>query len=259
MGEQEERRTRRRRSIAVTGTKLKIYACITMLFYTIGMSIVQNGLIHINDYTKGDLLDLLKNDPDMMVLSGWASVLQLIGGLAVPVFAFLLVEGFRYTSDYRRYLLSMLGFAVLSEVPYDLAMNNTLWDMSSQNVLFTMTVCLVMLYALRVLQGKKGLLYRLGQLVIVIAAILWCSFLRCNFGLCTVLLVAVYYLLYDRNGLKIILGCAISIMYVTGPLSTYVIWGYNGQRGWNKNKYLFYAFYPVHLLVLGVIAHLMAG
>ena len=72
-----------------------------------------------------------------------------------------------------------------------------------------------------------------------------------------ILLCAVYYLLYDRNGVKVLMGCAISTLYVTGPLSTYAIWNYNGERGWNKNKYVFYAFYPLHLLVLGVIAHLM--
>lgn len=256
--EEEKRLRKRRRTISITGTKLKIYACIAMLLYTIGLSVIQNGLLHVNDYTQEELAALMKDSVDIMITSTWANMLTLIGGLAVPVFAFLLVEGFQHTSNYRRYLLTMLGFAVISEVPYDLAMNDTLWNLSSQNALFTMTICLGMLYGLRLLQ-KKGILYRLAQIALIIAAILWCSFLHCNFGLCMVLLVAVYYLLYDRNGVKVLLGCFISFMYITGPLSTYVIWNYNGQRGWNKNKYLFYAFYPVHLLVLGVIAHLLAA
>lgn len=258
---EEERRQRKplRRSIELTGTKLKLYGCITMLFYTIGVSIVQNGMIHINQYDNVTFSSMLAENPDMMLLSGWASVLQLIGGLAVPVFAFLLVEGFVHTSSFRRYLLTMLGFAVLSEIPYDLAMNDTFWNLSSQNALFSLAICLVMLYGLRLLQERGGKMSKVLMAVMVIAALLWSSLLRCNFGLCLILLCTVYYLLYDRKGMRILMGCAVSTLYVTGPLSGYALWSYNGERGWNKNKYVFYAFYPAHLLLLGVIAHTMAG
>lgn len=256
---EEERRQRKplRRSIELTGTKLKLYGCITMLFYTIGVSIVQNGMIQINQYDNVTFSKMLSENPDMMLLSGWASVLQLIGGLAVPVFAFLLVEGFVHTSSFWRYLLTMLGFAVLSEIPYDLAMNDTLWDLSSQNALFSLSICLVMLYGLRLLQERGGKLSKVLMVMVVIAALLWSSLFRCNFGLCLILLCAVYYLLYDRKGIRILMGCAVSTMYVTGPLSGYALWSYNGERGWNKNKYVFYAFYPLHLLILGIIARVV--
>ncbi len=250
---------RRRISIQMNGTNLKIYACIAMLFYTASMSIFQNGLIHVNQYTADELSQALAADPDLMVLSGWASVFQLIGGLAVPVFAFLLVEGFLHTSSFRRYLLTMLGFAVVSEVPYDLAMSGVLWDLSGQNPLFTLAVCLVMLYALRLFSGRKGAACRLAQGFIILAAILWCSMLRFNFGLCTVLLAAIYYLAYDKKGIRILLGCAVSTMYVTGVFSGYALWSYNGERGWLSNKYLFYVLYPLHLLVFGLIGRMLAG
>lgn len=259
--EGKEKRPKRwfRRSIELTGTKLKIYGCITMLFYTFGMSVVQNGLIHINQYDSASFSALLSENPDMMLLSGWASVFQLIGGLAVPVFAFLLVEGFTHTVSFPRYVLTMLGFAVISEIPYDLAMNDVLWDLSSQNVLFTLTVCLVMLYGLRMLKGKQGVLSKLGIVIVVVAAILWSSIFRLSFGLCMILLCAIYYLFYERKGLRVLMGCAVSTMYVTGPFSAYALWMYNGQRGWNKNKYLFYAFYPAHLLLLGILSRIIAG
>ena len=69
-----------------------------------------------------------------------------------------------------------------------------------------------------------------------------------------VLLTAVFYVFYTQNILKTVLGCIISLMYITGPLSFYGIWCYNGERKDRINKYVYYAFYPVHLLVLGVIA-----
>lgn len=254
---QESRR--RRLHLEMSGTNLKIYGCITMLFYTVSMSIIQNGIIHINQYDTTELSQALKGDPGLMLVSGWASVFQLIGGLAVPVFAFLLVEGFLHTSSFRRYLLTMLGFAVISEVPYDLAMNDTLWTLASQNVLFTYAICLILLYGLRLFVGKKGARYRLIQIVMVIAAILWSSFLKCAFGLCSIMLTAVYYLFYDMKGVRLLVGCGVSAMYVTAPLSGYALWNYTGDRGWNKNKYVFYILYPLHLLILGLIAHFMAA
>ena len=55
-----------------------------------------------------------------MTLAGIGSIMQLIGGMAIPVFAFLLVEGFRNTSDYKKYLITMVITALVSEIPYDL-------------------------------------------------------------------------------------------------------------------------------------------
>ena len=87
------------------------------------------------------------------------------------------------------------------------------------------------------------------------ATVLWSMLLQSAFGLATVLLAAVYYLWYDQKGVRVLLGCAVSILYVTAPLSGYVIYNYNGQRGRiaEKYKYLFYALYPAHLLILGLI------
>ena len=81
----------------------------------------------------------------------------------MPVFAFLLVEGFQHTSSFKRYLLTMLGFAVVSEIPYDLAMSGSLWSLNSQNSLFTLSICLIMLYGLRLYSGRKGAAVRVTR------------------------------------------------------------------------------------------------
>lgn len=257
--EEQPVKKKRRFSIAMTNTALKIYGCVTMLFYLVAMSVIQNGMIHVNDYTAEELSNLLAENPDVMFLSGWASVFQLIGGLAVPVFAFLLVEGFQHTRSFRTYLITMLIFAVVSEVPYDLAMNNVLLDWSSQNLLVTLSICLVMLYGLRLFDQGKGILRWVIQILIVLAAIFWCSLVRGAFGLCMVLLVAGYYLLREHKGGRLLYGIVVSLMYVTGPLSIYALYSYNGDRGWNKNKYIFYALYPITLLACGLIARAMMG
>lgn len=238
----------------VTADGLKLFACITMLISTVGIAVIENGVIHIDQYTQEGLSQALAEDSGLMVWAGAGSVMQLIGGLAVPIFAFLLVEGFLNTSDCRKYFLRMLLFAIVSEIPYDLAIGGQVWDLTSQNALMGMTISLGMLWCLKIVKERTGFVYALVKGCIVLCAVLWVTLLRAQYGLCVVLLVAIFYLLYGRNVLKTFLGVLVSLMYVTGPLAFYGIWCYNGARSDRLPKYVFYVFYPLHLLVLGIIA-----
>lgn len=228
-----------------------------MLLETIGITVVEKGMIHLDQYTQAELSQAMAEDSHLMFLAGTGSMLQLAGGLAVPVFAFLLVEGFFHTSDYRRYLLVIAVSALLSEIPYDLAMSRRMLDVSSQNALVSMAVSLLMLHFLGMLRGKKGPLCSAGRALILFSSVAWVTLLRAQYGLCMVLLTAVFYLFYTRNVLKTVLGIVISLLYVTGPISFYVIWCYNAERTDRVPKYVYYAFYPLHLLLFGIIAAVM--
>ena len=238
----------------ITADGLKMFACITMLIQTIGVAVIEKGLIHLDQYTQDSLNQAMAQDSRLMTLAGIGSIMQLIGGMAIPVFTFLLVEGFRNTSDYKKYLLLMVLTAVISEIPYDLAVGGKIMDWSSQNAMVTMSICLIMLKCLDIFKDGSGVTGGLVRMLIVLAAVIWVSLFRAEYGLCMVLLAAVFYVFYTQNVLKTVLGCIISLMYITGPLSFYGIWCYNGERKDRINKYVYYAFYPVHLLVLGVIA-----
>lgn len=254
VAEQKIRRLRgvqKRQGLAFNGTMLKIYGCIAMLCYSVGTVLIHNGLLQGLESGSDELATLLAERPELLAPAAAESVLQLLGGLCVPVFAFLLVEGFLHTSDFKRYFFTMLATACISEVPYDMAMRGNILDFQQQNLLFTLTVGLLMLYGLRMFEGKEGVIYRVDQVIVVIAALLWSGVVfNSDYGLCMILLIAVYYLLREKKLAKILIGCAISIMYITAPISGFFLYCYNGERGWNKNKYVFYALYPLHLLVL---------
>lgn len=241
----------------VTADGLKIFACVTMLIQTIGIAVVEKGIIHLDRYTQAELSEAMAADAHLMMLAGIGSVMQLIGGLAIPIFAFLLVEGFFYTSDYKKYLLSIVLFALISEVPYDLAMSQKAVDWSSQNGMITLAVCLLMLYFLRMVKTENSLACALIRILIVLCALVWVTLFRAQYGLCMVLLTAVFYIFYTRNIWKTFLGILISLLYVTAPLSFYGIWCYNEKRNDKLPKYAYYAFYPLHLLVLGGISLLL--
>lgn len=241
----------------ITADGLKLFACLMMLIGNIGVIVVEKGMIGLDQYTQEGLNQALAGDSHLMMLAGIGSVLQLLGGMAVPVFAFLLVEGFRHTASYPKYLLRMAGFALLSEIPYDLAMQGSMFDLSSQNALVAMTICLLMLYFLQMVQQRsKGSRIPL-QILIVAAAVLWAALLRAQYGLCLVLLTAVFSVFYTKHGWKTILGILISLLYVTGPISFYGIWCYNEERKDRLPKYAYYLFYPVHLIILAVIAGIL--
>ena len=237
----------------ITADGLKMFACIVMLIQSIGIVIIEKGLIHLDQYTQVGLNEAMAQDSHLMTLAGMGSVMQLIGGMAIPVFAFLLVEGFQNTSDYRKYLLAVGVTALISEIPYDWAMRGKLLDMSSQNALIGICICLMMLKCLDMFKEMSGIARSLVRVLVVLAAVIWVSMIRAEYGLCMVLLVAVFYVFDTRNVLKTILGCMISLMYVTGPIAFYGIWCYNGERKNRIPKYIYYVFYPLHLLVLGVI------
>lgn len=242
----------------MSSANLKIYGCVTAFFYTLSMTVIQRGLIRMQDFAPGELSEAMASDGRLMMLSTWGSLFQLIGGLSIPVFAFLLAEGFSRTKNLKKYLYNLIIFAIISEVPYDFAMSGKVWDFSSQNVMFSYIICLVMLYGLRLFQGQRGFRFWVVRAVVVLASVLWAQLLRAQFGLITVVLCAIYYIWYDSKGLRVILGAAVSITYVTAPLSAYALYKFNGERGRVRNRYIYYALYPLHLIILGVMARWMA-
>jgi len=241
----------------ITADGLKIFAWAMMLFQYIGVIIVEKGMIRLEQYTQEELSAALAEDSHLMMLAGVGSVLQLLGGMAIPLFAFLLVEGFRNTSSYKKYLAAVAFFALISEVPYDFAMKSKFFDFSNQNALTGTLISLFMLYGLRLVKRYSGFLKGIMQFCIVLAAVMWTGFFRVEFGLCMVLLTAVFYIFYEKNVLKTVLGAIISLMYVTGPLSFYGIWCYNGTRTDKIPKYVFYISYPFMLLALWIIKDVM--
>ena len=205
------------------------------------------------------------------VLFSDALWLRCIGRIAFPLFCFLMAEGCVYTRDRRKYALRLLVFALLSEIPFNLMNSGAVWDRYHQNVLWTMLtgalVCWLLDWALK---NRRALAFVLTALVMA-AAFYLPERLNTDYGGWGMLLVVMFYGVHRAPGgavSKMIaqaLGLAFfSIASMGGYVSIELwslvalvpIWLYNGQRGFSPKavQYGFYAFYPVHILVLSLIA-----
>ena len=112
-------------------------------------------------------------------------LLRWIGRLAMPVLCFFIGEGLRHTRSPRRYLLRLTGFALLSELPFDLAFYGGI-EWGHQNVYFTLALGLLALWAIQS-RGMEGWL-------LALTAALAAELLGCDYGMYGVLLI----LLLDR-------------------------------------------------------------
>ena len=189
-------------------------------------------------------------------------VMRLIGRVAFPIYCFLLVEGFVRTGNFKRYVSRMVIFALLSEIPFDLSLASEVVYWEHQNVMWTMTIGLLAMYGMKRVEEKELLngKYFILQLFIAAVAAGLALLLKTDYDWAGVLCICAIYLFKAGNGRKALLGNAFLVMKstleVTALVSVPLISFYNGQRG-RKLKYFFYAFYPVHLLLLYLICVLM--
>lgn len=231
---------------------LKRTGAVLMALYFFSAAVVQNGILHVAEYTSEQLGQLLAEDGRAMLWAGVGSVASAVGIMGVPIFAYLLVQGVEHTSSLRNYILTVLAFAVISEAPYDLAMSGQAFNWSEQNSLWTALIALVMLWLMKTFQGK-GMAPLVLNILFAAAGCFWAILLRARFGGGFVLITAVLYLFRDRKGVSCGLGALVSLIYATAPLGFIPVAMCGGERrDMGRVKYAYYAFYPAMLLVFAL-------
>ncbi len=269
----------------VSGFVLKMTALITMLIDHVGATVVSRTI----DLNYGWY------DPDYSGLVTFYSILRDIGRIAFPIFCYLLVEGFLHTRSKQRYALRLAVFVLISEVPFDLAFNGTLMDLTGNNVFLTLLIGLLTIWGMdeigkrfrvnETFYGKKpeeeetdtpmnpetgekrnipwervipGILLMLLAAVLGMAA---AELLYTDYSSGGVLAIILFYV-FRKNRVVAAVAAIFSLGATCGSIELFALvslplyYLYNGTRG-PQIKYFFYVFYPVHLLLLSLLCYLM--
>ena len=205
--------------------------------------------------------------------------LTCIGRLTFPIYAFLLVEGYFHTRNIKKYVRRLLLFAVLSEIPFNLAMGSRIFYPIHQNVLWSFLIALGLIH-----WNEKAKASPLWKRIPVGIATFCIAYIG---GIITfvdyyqagILMILTFYFFRGRKWWHY-LGQLLCMWYINGEmlggfgyeidlfgtthfiarqsfalLALIPIWLYRGKQGYHSKtlQYGYYAFYPLHLLILGIL------
>ncbi len=187
-------------------------------------------------------------------------ILSYLSYISLPIFAFLLVEGFAYTESMEKYIISVFLAALITEPFYDYVCIGSwlsLEGVNGQNILFALGFGLIQLWFLRYMgTGSAG--RKFASISLGLGTACWMFILNVPGGMLIQLLVCVFYLLHDHPRARDLTAGALSLVFSgTGVLSLPLIHFYNGERG-SYNKYIFYIAYPAAWAAAALIKLLAA-
>lgn len=213
------------KKLSLTSNQLKVLAMITMTVDHIGVQLLPQ--YHI---------------------------LRMIGRLAFPIYAYLIAEGCAHTRDRRRYLLQMAGMALLCQLVYFFAMGSLF-----QCILVTFTLSVLVIYAIDSGSSAKAVLALCAALFVTVflPRLLPNTDFAVDYSIWGVLLpVAVY--LADTKPRKLLSAAILLALLAVdyGGVQWYGLAAllplalYDGTRGKARIKWLFYLYYPLHLVAV---------
>lgn len=225
-----------------SGTTLKLIAIITMLIDHFGAIIIQKQLG----------LSMFQEQYESMITIYY--ILRNIGRIAFPIFCFLIVEGFLHTRNVKKYAFRLFIFALISEIPFDLAFSGKVVFINYQNVFFTLLIGLITIwsldYIINIMKDNNRVLVILTILSISFIGMLLAYIIKTDYSYIGVLLIIIFYTFRYNRKIQCVVGAISFLWEPTSIVAFILMYLYNGQRGIKLNKYIFYAFYPIHLFIL---------
>lgn len=199
------------------------------------------------------------------------NLLRAVGRLSFPIFAFLLTEGYVHTKSFGKYFFRLLVLALISEVIYDYVFYGSFIYLEANNIFFTLALGLLTLWLLdksRTLVKKYfkekidlTIILPITYLLIIVVMGLIAELLSFSYGMLGILVISFFYL-FKKNFSLTVLSVSLSTLILGDTmqyfslLSLILIYFYNKKLG-KKSKMFFYLYYPLHILVLGVIRMLI--
>lgn len=250
----------RKENTGITRKTLRLWGVILLILGVIGKGILQNRVLGVSTGSGEDLLRVLDMSGGMSA-AAVALALEAVSSCGIPIFAFLLTEGFLKTRSVKNYFLRLLGVAVVSEIPYHLALTGSLWG-SQRNPAFALVLGLILLYFYRTYDGMtpKNLLIKA---MILFAGVLWSLMLRVENGISMLLIITALWALWERPTLRLFLSAAVAIcccvgnpLFMFAPFGFLIVGLYKGEEGLSFPP-VQYGLYPFLLLMTALLGWMM--
>ena len=199
-----------------------------------------------------------------VILFPRVEILRIIGRLALPIYAFMIAEGCKYTRNKKKHFGMIFGLGAVCQIVYYLFDGSLYFS-----ILITFSLSILMIYAMQYWKQKKTVLSGLVFVTSVIATYLLNQWFTIDYGFWGCMLPVFAALPHgtDRDRLSvnttmlgiglIFLGLSTDAIQCLALLALPLLYAYNGKRGKLNLKYFFYIFYPTHLVALEGIAILM--
>ena len=242
----------------LSGTALYWIGFALVCLGSLSAAILQRGILGLGAGTTLDqLAQAMKPGGDAM---GWvtgAVLCALASAPAVPIYAKLLYEGFSRAAGHRRLLVRLALCALVSEIPYDLAMSGRFLDLQVQNPVWGLLLCAVTLEILQMWRFPSPVGNAVFRGLVSVAALLWGLLLRIYMGGLLLALVLLFHFARSRKWVWMLGGSLITLLHFPAPLGMVFVHWYDGERE-EEPGWLFYALYPLQLLVFGAAGMLLA-
>ena len=197
-----------------------------------------------------------------------ATFLRIAGRIALPLFAYMIAEGCQYTRSRSRYLMSIAALGIVCQLVYFFAMGSLY-----QCILITFSLSICLIFLLDHARKKGNLLW----LLVSFSALALAWFLSeglpgllpgtdyaIDYGFWGILLPVLIYVGKDRHQRLLFTAVGLLCLCLTsGGIQWFCLASlpllalYNGTRGKRKMKYLFYIYYPTHLVVIYLLSFLI--
>ena len=190
----------------IPGSTLKIIAMVCMLIdHTAAVLfdriLISRGLLDAVNASDGGASFLSTGNTAVIYYADM--IMRAIGRISFPIFCFLLIEGFMHTHDVKKYALNLGIFALVSEIPFDLAFAGKPFYLDYQNVFFTLFIGLVMMIFLQKIDSKAqkdaGAWQRanwkvsVGKLLVIVAACAVATLLKTDYSAMGILTIVLMY------------------------------------------------------------------
>ena len=190
------------------------------------------------------------------------NILRIIGRLALPIFAYMIAQGCHYTKNKQKYLMTIAATALLCQLVYFFAMGSLY-----QCILVTFSLSIGLIFildtAIKRPSAKNVAIVVLALLTVWSISELLPRLLPgfyVDYGFFGIMLPVLIWLGKDKW--QCILLCGIGLILLSSGntvqwfslLALPFLALYNGSRGKTKLKYLFYIYYPAHLVLIWLVS-----